>query len=708
MKVPPALVYAAIALVIMLPLLGPGYFITLDMQMGPNSFADFQFGDFYGFETNPYGAYLPLRLAMAALSAIVPIEIVQKALLFSVLFLCGLGMHMFLPEKYGSSRYFAGLLYMLNPFVFIRFIVGHWSLLLSYALWPLCLKAFMEFMDRPGDRRALAKAAVLMFMASISSHGAVMLLLCCLFAFALHASKKGIGKGLFPKSIALAALVLFMNLFWALPFALAFNQAYSPASTVDYLRDFGASGGEMPVSLAVATMHGFWRDGYTYTKDVLPLWPLPFIAIALLCFAGFLRLLDENRQLALLMLAMLFAGFFLSLGQASPHAGLLEALGTPLYFAFRDSQKFVALIAFAYSVLGACGASFAMEKMRGVWRHAALLAILAIPLAYNYGFFGFLGQAGVSQYPQDWYEADRIIAADPAQSSILALPPHLYYYSPWVASGDKTVGNPISQFFSRPAIVSNAIETDHVQSDSPDPADAYVGWMFRNRQFINNTADLLAPLNVRYVLLFRDDPDHIHYQYLFERVSGMPGIERVLETPSLYLFRNTRAGGPFISMRCGFDGFDSLLNLSPDDYSSDVEVAEQNPASYYVLSSHYPEVVFAGQYNGFLSFGGSDAYPWNGFATGFEFTGPGVFHNRMFPIVLGLLLLSWAVAMALSFDAGRSGLAALLAAAFVMFLLCLHGIAGPVHAGALYLLSAAAFIVYWGRNGIAVAGPAQR
>ena len=52
------LAYALIALLIMLPLLGPGYYLTLDMQFGPGSFSDFQFSELYGTGPSQYGAYL--------------------------------------------------------------------------------------------------------------------------------------------------------------------------------------------------------------------------------------------------------------------------------------------------------------------------------------------------------------------------------------------------------------------------------------------------------------------------------------------------------------------------------------------------------------------------------------------------------------------------------------------------------------------------
>ena len=64
-KVPIA-VYALLAVAIMFPLLGPGYYLVLDMQWGPNTFADFHFNTFYGYSTN-FGAHMFVNLMFAAL-----------------------------------------------------------------------------------------------------------------------------------------------------------------------------------------------------------------------------------------------------------------------------------------------------------------------------------------------------------------------------------------------------------------------------------------------------------------------------------------------------------------------------------------------------------------------------------------------------------------------------------------------------------------
>jgi len=663
--------YAMLALSIMLPLLGPGYYLALDMQFGPNSFSDFQFGDLYGYNPNPYGAYLPLKMVLAALSQIIPVELLEKALLFIILFLCGFCMHVSLPKELGNSRYFAGFLYMLNPFVFVRFLAGHWAFLLSYALWPLAIKLFSEFLKKP-ERKNMAKVALVTFLASVSSHGLLILMLPYALLFLIHAAVSGIDRGLAKNTILLAVIVLAMNLFWVLPAASAFGDMYSPASAEAYVEDFGARGGEMPVSLALATMHGFWREGFTHTKDVFEFWPIFYLMIAMVSFIGLLALIKENRAYALFLASLFLISLFLALGGDAPHAWTYSAIESivPIHFIFRDSQKFVGLLCFVYSVLGAYGVHYLMEKT-GSKKTALLVMLLAVPIIYNFGFFGLLGQLGPTQFPEEWAEADRIISGDNVSGRILVLPMHMYNTYAWANGNQKTLGNPETQFFSKPVIVGRGIETANVENDISDPVREYVGYMFDNRQYINNTAEMLLPLNARYILLSKEDEDSIHYLYLFHRARGVENIELVYEGDSLYLFRNTLVKGPF---------------FTPEDNRSEVGYEELTPALYKVSGSSHEEVVFARGYNRFLSFGEEPVYPWNGLANGFAYSGPGMLENRMFNYTLIFLLLWLFVFVWLMLRAGKD-IVFFAFALLAVYILSIEGVLGPAGLGWIIILS---------------------
>jgi hypothetical protein len=700
MRIPkpgPMAVYFVLAFLLMLPLLGAGYYVSLDMQMGPNSFSDFQFGDLYGYFQSPYGAYLPVYLALAALSKALPVEVLEKGLLFLVLFLCGACAHRSLPEKLGNSRYFAGFLYMLNPFVFVRFLAGHWALLLSYAVWPLAIKLFSDFLDKPEERGRLAGAALITMFASVSSEGVLILLLCYAALFVRHAVRKGVQAALLRSSALLAIIVLAMNLFWIVPMVLTFGQAYTPTSTSAYLADFGASGGGMPVDLAVLTMHGFWKGGFTLTKDVFSLWYVPYAAIALLSLVGLAFLFRSAPDDAVFMLFLLAAGLVLSTALGAQVLALLGA-DRLVYFVFRDSQKFVGLIALAYSGLGAYGAYHIARFIPLADRYKKLipLLLLVIPLAYNYGFFGFLGQVGPTLYPKGWALADSIIAADPIQANILVLPPHLYMPYRWINSTQKTAGLPAFGFFSKPVITSFNLETKHVYADTTDPYGQYLSWLFYNRRSISNTgntAEMLLPLEARYVILFKNSLESFQYLPLFERKGGVPGIKLVFEDNEMLLFRDDLVTGPFFaSTENGSGGFGSLLNHS-NIYSANVSYEEITPASFHIQASPYPYVVFMSSQPSLIWAGNATASSWHGVASAFTFNGPMIVANWMFYLTLTLFLLFWMIVLILILGNATAKEAAIFTvSAVAVYLLTTAGLLSPHLIGALFLASLCAVV----------------
>jgi len=692
-----AVVYLIVAFALMLPLLGPGYYLTLDMQFGPNSFSDFQFDEFYGYEPSSYGAYLPMKMILAAFSQIVGVEILEKILLLGILFLCGFCMHISLPEELGNSRYFGGFLYMLNPFVFVRFFAGHWTILLSYALWPLAIKFFIDFIKKPGDNRLLAKVALITTIASISSHGVLLLLISYFIIFILHLKAESF-RLLAKRTAILGGLILVMNLFWILPTLLLFEDVYTPASAEAYLADFGSLGGDMPLPTAILTMHGFWREGFTYTKDVFGLWYIPYLIIVALSVLGFFVLFRKNRKYSISLAIIFIIAFLISLGASSPLAGIFTILENriPIHFVFRDSQKFVGLLCLVYSVFGTYGVHYLTQKIDGYKKTALLIALISIPVLYNFGFFGFLGQIGLTAFPQDWIEADRIIAADDTQSNIVVLPLHRYLMYPWVNNTQKTLGNPAAQFFSKPVIMVHNIETEHIYSDVNDPRGEYLAYMFDNRRYINNTAEMLLPLNARYIILLKNDEDSIHYLYLFYRMNGVEDIEKIYEGPSLYLFRNNLVKGPFISSE--ENGSKNFMDLMNKTYSTEIKYEEITPASYYVLESPLPYLVFTRSYNRFIEFKETAVLPWYELANGFVFTKEGTLENRLFYYTAMLFLLSWLTAISLILNVGRRQIAILVIAFVLIYLFMSNGLLKPSLIGWFIVVSVCSAVVLKGRN----------
>src|SRR5690606_7555434 len=102
-----------LSLAILLPLLLPGYILTLDLVFTPHLPWPHEL-------TNTY----LLEAILWLTNQILPGDVIEKIVLFLILLLSGVGMHRLVvsvkvrgipPESWRWGLYFAGIFYMVNP-----------------------------------------------------------------------------------------------------------------------------------------------------------------------------------------------------------------------------------------------------------------------------------------------------------------------------------------------------------------------------------------------------------------------------------------------------------------------------------------------------------------------------------------------------------------------------------------------------------------
>src|SRR5260370_18627591 len=64
------------------------------------------------------------------------------------------------------------------------------------------------------------------------------------------------------------------------------------------------------------------------------------------------------------------------------------------------------------------------------------------------------GELRPAQYPAGWYQADRLLLADPHPGRAVFLPWHLYLALSFVDNTNKVVASPAPSFFSIPVVIS--------------------------------------------------------------------------------------------------------------------------------------------------------------------------------------------------------------------------------------------------------------
>lgn len=80
-------------------------------------------------------------------------------------------MHKLVSEFTNSktARFYAGILYMFNPYTYIRIVVGHWGLLFAYSVLPFAIKMFIDMLDIK-DFTSIIKTLLVTTLVALSSH----------------------------------------------------------------------------------------------------------------------------------------------------------------------------------------------------------------------------------------------------------------------------------------------------------------------------------------------------------------------------------------------------------------------------------------------------------------------------------------------------------------------------------------------------------
>jgi len=562
----PYIFFILLSLAVMGPLLVPGYIFALDMTFGPTMAPGCEL---YGLQGGLLNAQ-PLIFIVHLLNRIIPAWATQKIIICLILFLSGMGAYHLCPTR-KAGKYFAGLLYMINPFIYARFLAGQRGLLLAYAITPFAIKAFIELMEERSLKKAIEVALLTTLIAVFLVQMLALVFLAYLIIAIIVIVRKNqaqsktenalqVGKYLLLSAVMFGAL----NIYWLLP---AFSTAAPILEQITEV-DFAAFA-PLPatrIAFDLVSMYGFWRGGYIYTRDVLPIWWLILLFILFLVVYGYI-VFHRDRRTGWIANSFVLTGIIslvLAIGYSVEatrpvYQWLLRNM--PFFAAFRDSQKFVALLCLTYAYLGGLGISafmahFPIERLREMWQNAvikkiAVVAVIALlifalasPLVYCFTIFGFHNQLQPTDYPAEWYEVKEYLGEDEEDFNILFLPWHLYMDYSWIPQPVQRAGNVPPAFFGQSVISGDNIEIGTIYTESTNPISAYVTFLLHNSAEITNFGELISPLNVKYVVLV-NEADYQDYDFL----NRQDDLSLTMAKDGITLFRNEH----FISRAYGVD-----------------------------------------------------------------------------------------------------------------------------------------------------------
>lgn len=535
----------ALSLLILGPLLGPGYLLLRDAVSTPRSYLT---DSALGLSEGAARA-VPQDAVIAVLSGVVDGGLLVKTILLAALWAAGWGAarmvaallpstaHGRCPRVSLGGQLVATTVTLWNPYVAERLLQGHWSLLTGYAALPWIVFAALRIRRIGATRDPLAWAplALALAAAALTPTGAVLaaVVAVTLLAAPGGASSRGV-------RVAVAALLAVL--------------ASAPWLIATALSGAGVTGGSGVAAFAaraepgLATLGSLAGLGGIWNADAVPVtrttgWAVVGTMMLLAVVGCGLPALWRRRRdpvlvalaglavLAVLVPALAASGWGLA-------AGEWAIARVPGYGLLRDAQKWVALAVPFYALAAAAGVAPLARLGRRLFlpdrapgdertRAAAAVAMTAVLVSLPDLAWGVGGALRPVHYPSSWQQV--VTALDDTDGDVAVLPGGTFRRFPW--SGPEPVLDPAPRLL--PADVPQTgrllvlTDTSHTDVGGEGGRAAVVEAILLG----GGTPDDLATLGVGWVLVEKDTP-------------GVPGdgalleqLEPVVDDDHLTLYR---------------------------------------------------------------------------------------------------------------------------------------------------------------------------
>ncbi|WP_224273976.1 hypothetical protein [Nocardioides lacusdianchii] len=454
----PVLWPLALAVLMLGGALLPGYVLTYDMVWVPDLTLR---GDFLGLGSSLPRA-VPSDLVVAVLDEVVPGMVLQKAVLLGTLVLAGAGAWRMVPGGSVLGGLAASTLYVWNPFVVERLVIGHWPLLMTYAALPwihLCARRVVS------DGRAWPGLVLWLAFASLSPVGG--LVAGGLAVVGVAASGRGAWRPAAWTMCAVAAV----NAPWAVAGVLHGSGSLSDPAAV---RLFSAQGeGVLPAWAAVLGLGGIWN------AEVVPGSRTTWVAVVALvlvlttCAVGlgpWRRLTSRADRRALAIPALI--GLVLALaGAAVPGTVGWLVEQVPGAGLARDGTRFVALVAPLQAVLLGLGVSRVVDlvPVRALGLTLGTVLVLSPVTLMPDAVAGVSGRLGAVGFPMEYADARGALSASQRAGhtgDVLVLPFTSYRRPEW-NDGRRTL-DPLGRYLPVDYLASDTLVVSGVTIPGED------------------------------------------------------------------------------------------------------------------------------------------------------------------------------------------------------------------------------------------------
>ncbi len=489
----------ALALLVLAPALWPGFVLSHDMVVTPRQ--PLTWSALGAGDSLPRA--VPVDAVVAVVSLVVPGALLQKLVLLGLLVASGLGAARLggdvataagLPRRVAEPV--AAACYLWNPYVAERLVLGHWALLVGYAVLPWLVRACRR--DRDG-RRGWARLLLLAALAALTPTGgllaATVLVVCC---------RRRVG------ALLVAGAV---NLPWVVPSLLHPVAGATAGGGTDGVEAFAlrAESAAGPVVSALG-LGGVWNADVVPDSRTTALSQGLSVAFAVLALLGAALLLRRARGDVLRLGVLWAVGSALALAPTwGPTARLVElaVVHVPGGGLLRDSHKWLALSAVALAVLAAAVVAAGVRALVGrapgqaagsVAVAAAGTAVVCALLTVPDLAWGAAGRLGPVRYPADWAAAARVLEHADRSEAVLSLPFQPLRAFPW--NGGRALLDPAPRWLRQEVLVDDRLTVGGTTLPPEGPRVAAAAAALGSP----DPAVELRGLGVRWVLVARTTP----------------------------------------------------------------------------------------------------------------------------------------------------------------------------------------------------------
>ncbi|OBG99739.1 hypothetical protein A5696_17835 [Mycobacterium sp. E2699] len=397
-----------LALLVVSPLLAPGYPLLRDAVSTPRSYLS---DTALGLTAAPRAT--PQDFAVALASRLVDGGVVVKALLVAGLWLAGWGAARLvaaaLPCAGAPGEFVATTLAIWNPYVAERLLQGHWSLLVGYGCLPWVAAAMLRLRDSGSGWFA---PAFWIALAGLTPTG---LLLAAAVALVCVAAP-GAGRPRWLCAAVASGVALVVAAPWLTAAATGSPSAPDAAPGVTAFAPRAEPG--LGTLGSLASLGGIW-NGEAVPSSRATLFAVSSAVVLLAVVAAGLPVAARRRAAVPLLALAAMSVVLPAVLATGPGRHALAALvdASPGFGVLRDGQKWVALAVPGYALAGA-GAVVTLRR----WLRppvAALVCCLALILALPDLAWGVWGKVSPVRYPPGWAAVAAAINSDPRTVAVL-------------------------------------------------------------------------------------------------------------------------------------------------------------------------------------------------------------------------------------------------------------------------------------------------